>query len=116
MSTRIDVDFVYTEDWTFAFTVEDGDGTPIDITGSQLRFRLADLDGTVLMTRAEGDGFIVTSGTDGECMLRITPTNQTDAGVIPSSRYLWEFRCITSGNLVLTQANGHLVVQPSLFA
>ena len=116
MSTVQDVSFHYTEDWTWTLLRKDGDGTPIDISGSALRFRLATIDGTTVMTRTESDGFTVTDGTGGECILRVTPAHQTNAGVAPATRYVWEFRVTTAGNIVMTQAYGHLTVLPSLLS
>lgn len=116
MSTFYDLEFHIDEDWLIDLSLEDGDGDPIDLSGSPtLRFRLSTLAGTTVMTRTEADGITVTSGTDGECTLWVTPAHQTSASVTASTRYQWELRSVASG-VTSVQARGHLTVLPSLLA
>jgi hypothetical protein len=115
-TTREDLEYHYTNDWTASFTAEDYDGNAIDVTGATLRFRLATIAGTTVFTLTESDGLTIASASDGLVTLRVTPAHQTNAGVTASTRYLWEYRVTTSGGEVLTQAHGHLNVLPSLLS
>ncbi len=65
---RIDDRFLDTEDWEFDVTVTDGDGAPINLTGSALRLTFKALaDGAVVSqhTTAPGIGLVIKDGPGG---------------------------------------------------
>lgn len=116
MSTEHDFTFHLGEDWIVDFTLEDGDGDAVNISGSPtIRFRVSTIAGTTVMTLTESDGILVTGGSAGECTLTVTPTHQTSAGIAAATRYQWELRAV-AGGITTVQGRGHINVLPSLLA
>jgi len=116
MSLEFDMKFHYDSNWGIDCTAKDGSGDILDVTGASIKFRLSTIAGTTVMTRTEADGITITDGTAGEFSINVTPAHQASASVSASTRYQYEIRVVTAGNLTLPQARGHINVLPSLLA
>lgn len=115
MSLEFDMKFHIGSNWGVDCTAKDGSGDILDVTGATIRFRLATISGTTVMTRTEADGITITDGSAGQFSINVTQTHQTNASVTAKT-YQYEIRVVTAGNLALVQARGTINVLPSLLA
>lgn len=65
-------------------TVTDGNGIIVDISGSQITWRLLDKNNYTIMTKTLGNGVTLTDPTHGIFMIQLNPTDTANLGI---SRY-----------------------------
>jgi hypothetical protein len=115
VATRADLTFTKGRHWVLHLTAQDADGTAIDISGATISFRISTTAGVTTDTRTTSDGISITSGTDGEYTVTITPTNQTSSSIAASTNYKYEVQIVTAGGVYYDNLEGYLNVRPSLF-
>lgn len=108
------VEFYLGETWTFDIAFNDAAGSPIDLTGADVEFGIARLDGTVVLTRSSTSGVSVATPTSGQARVSIEPTDQS--GFSAPAAYIVQARVQTSDGAVSHQVDEFLHLKSSIFA
>ena len=115
MASSQTVTFKLGETWPIVITCYDASGNILNLTGANVRFRVASASALLLDLSSTGGTVLVPTPANGVAQVSITPTQQTTAGFDPATIYTYEFQAVLSDGTVTDQANGLFYVQPSLF-
>jgi hypothetical protein len=92
-------------------TVLDGDGEPVDITGTTIRWQLARLatDDTPLITKSVGDGIAIVDGAAGRFDVTLDPEDTAELG----GSYYYEAE-IDDADVISTVLSGRATIDAAL--
>ena len=101
------------DDWLIAVSCTNADGTPMDLTGAALEWKLADVDtGHIFATLTVGSGITIeaaVSGIANTCLIWLT--HAVTATIAPGF-YRDQLRVTTAQNLISTQMKGRIQALP----
>jgi len=90
------------ETWTFDLVLNDRGGNPIDLTDATIEIRIADLDGTLLLTRSTvGGNITVTDAAAGQATTSVQPDDQV--GFTAPGQFILQTHVVTSDGAVSVQ-------------
>ncbi|HTK34538.1 MAG TPA: hypothetical protein VL358_04520 [Caulobacteraceae bacterium] len=112
MAAQKNLSFFLGEDWQIELTCRDADGGALDLTGAQVKWRLAD-PRTLRLDLVNGDGVVLADDpTTGVATIVVTAAMQ---GELPAGLYSHEAQVVLADGTVSDQAYGTLYARESLF-
>lgn len=113
MAALADIQFRIGETWPIELTAHDSCRNVLDITGAEVKWRLA-LDGVIVEELSVGDGVVIVDGPAGIAMITLTPAAQAALELEPAF-YQHECQVILPTGVKTDQFAGVLQALPSLF-
>jgi hypothetical protein len=105
------VEYYLGETWTFDLDLNDAAGQAIPLAGATVEFGIAELDGTVLVTRTSPA--TVTDASAGKATVSIQPGDQT--GFKAPAKYIVQSRVTMPDGAVSHQIDDTLSLLSSIF-
>jgi hypothetical protein len=106
------LEFTLNETWLIDFACKDADGVALSLAGGALGFKVG--APAILSLSSPSTGIVISNADLGLATISVTPAAQAAAG-LAAGVYPFEIRATLSDTNVTTQAEGSLVVLPTLF-
>lgn len=112
MATETNLAFTLGDTWPIDFSMNDTDGSDLDLTGATVKFRLKHRGVLVLSLTTPGSDIAVDSPSGGRGTITVASTEQ--AALVPAV-HEYEVRAYLADGRVTTQAFGALTLAKTLF-